>query len=139
MKPVKFEGFNKEIAKNQEEYRTLPCYVDGYEGGRVIQCWELTSEEFKQVNRTRRIWVKQLVGGGQLQPILVSAHPLIYMRNEDGSYREPDGEKIYVTAAEAKKLEKKQKEDEKNFQRAKRGEFLNSLFSGYKNNKKGEA
>jgi hypothetical protein len=39
----------------------------------------------------------------------------------------------------AKKLEKKQKEDEKNFQRAKRGEFLNSLFSGYKNNKKGEA
>jgi hypothetical protein len=70
MKAVKFPEMNIEIAKNQEEYLTLPAYIEKHpEGnGEVISCYQLTWKERIKVLFTGKIWWTQLTFGKPLQP-----------------------------------------------------------------------
>lgn len=71
MKAVEFKECNVEIAKNQKEYKTLPAFVDK-EIGTVTACFELNSDELKQVRRTNKIWLTLLTFNKPLQPIQMS-------------------------------------------------------------------
>lgn len=67
MKPVEFAGVNARFAEHQDEYLTLPAYVDESE---VISCWRLTVLERLCVLVTGRLWLRQLTFGEPLQPQL---------------------------------------------------------------------
>lgn len=67
MIPVKFPEQTVEVAKDQDEYLTLPAYQDEHE---TISCWELTDEELHQLMTTRRLWIRQMNFGFPLQPQL---------------------------------------------------------------------
>ena len=71
MKPVKFEEHNIEIGKDQEEYGTLPAFVDK-EVGAVVYCMELSEEELLEVVKTRQIWVSQMTMNSPMQPIFIT-------------------------------------------------------------------
>lgn len=69
MKPIKFKGYNYEWAKGQDEYETLPAYLNlKSEGKETISCWKLTWWERLKVLFTGKIWVCQLTFGKDLQP-----------------------------------------------------------------------
>lgn len=72
MKPVKFPQVNIEIAKEQDEYITLPaCIIDEPEG-RIITCFELSDEEIKEIVETKKLWHTQLSFRKPMQPISMS-------------------------------------------------------------------
>lgn len=69
MKPISFEGQNSEIAKDQDEYQTLPALeLDGH----VISCWKLSLKERFMIIFTGRIWVNIWTFGKPLQPQAIS-------------------------------------------------------------------
>jgi hypothetical protein len=72
VRPVEFPQQNTIFAKDQPEYLPLPAHVVKEPEGRVITCWELTSEECAEIFVTGRIWISQMTFGGQLQPQLPS-------------------------------------------------------------------
>lgn len=74
MTPVKFKGHNAVYGEGQPEYNPLPVKLDAEEGS-VTSVWELTDEEIEEITRTRRIKVKQLNFGQNLQPILIETVP----------------------------------------------------------------
>jgi hypothetical protein len=73
MKPVEFPGHNVVFAKDQPEYQPLPALRISGPEGEVITCWEMTKDELDEINRTGRIYFKQLTFNGPLQPILPMA------------------------------------------------------------------
>ncbi len=77
MVPIKFKGYNQEIAKNQDEYLTLPAFVD--ENGLVVSCWKLTWWERIVVFFRGTFWFSQHTFGEKVQPQRPSLKcPLIY-------------------------------------------------------------
>lgn len=71
MKPVVFKGVNIVYGENQPVYQPLPAQK--CERGKIITCWELTSEEIAEISRTGKLWVSMLTFNMPLQPILPSA------------------------------------------------------------------
>lgn len=69
MSPTEFKGVNVVYAKDQPEYLPLP--VMKLEDGTVISCWELTDEDLKMINETKRVYVSQLTFNQPLQPLNV--------------------------------------------------------------------
>ena len=61
MKAIRFKGYNKEVAKDQEEYLPLPALVmppnpaDPNKLNHCVTCWELSEEEMQNLLLTRRI------------------------------------------------------------------------------------
>jgi len=72
MKPVDFKQVNFLIAEGQEEYETLPAYIEEAETGTIVTCFELDNEEIEEINRTGKIWHQQLAFHQPMQPILLS-------------------------------------------------------------------
>lgn len=68
MNIAKFEECNVQIAKNQKEYLTL--YAHKKPDGEVIYCFEPTKEELAEINKTGKIWFRQLTFNNPLQPIM---------------------------------------------------------------------
>lgn len=73
MKAIEFDEVNIRIAEHQEEYETLPVFVDGKNPAvPAIMCFKLNDEERKQVLETGNIWLTVLTFGHNFQPIGMS-------------------------------------------------------------------
>ncbi len=80
MKAVTFPQQNMMMAKDQPEFKALPVFrgiIPGSEVTKaypnteeVVTCYELTEEELLVVRATGKIWIRQLVGRGLMQPQL---------------------------------------------------------------------
>jgi len=79
MTSVEFEECNIKIAENQEEYETLHAHHNTKEGS-VTFCFELNKEELEDIQKTGRIYFKQLTFNGPMNPISMSTQKsdLIY-------------------------------------------------------------
>lgn len=82
MKPLEFEEVNVRIAEHQDEYQTLPAYVNAEEGS-VTFGFLLSDAEVEEVKATGVIWVKTLTFGHPMQPILLSAKKSDVIGSED--------------------------------------------------------
>jgi hypothetical protein len=67
MTPIEFKGFTHRIAEDQEEYQTLPAYVDRNE---TISCWRLTLTERLRLLFGGHLWLRQMNQREPLQPQL---------------------------------------------------------------------
>lgn len=72
MKPVEFDGWNAEIAKDQKEYLTLPAHIA--KDGEVVSCWELSDEEIEEIKKTKRIYLGISTFNKPLQPQRLSVY-----------------------------------------------------------------
>lgn len=73
MKAIEFKGVNLRIAENQEEYQTLPVFVDTTDPAvPVTMCFELDDEERQQVAETGHVWLTVLTFGQHFHPIAMS-------------------------------------------------------------------
>lgn len=63
-----------EIAKNQDQYITLPCYRHGDEQGTITIRWKLSWRERWQVLIGGCIWHQVWTFHKRLQPIKLSTH-----------------------------------------------------------------
>ena len=80
MHPVEFPQQNKKIAEQQDEYLTLPAFVDG---GRTVSCWKVSFIERVIILVTGKLWLSQLNFSHPLQPQLVSARsPFIKIKKQ---------------------------------------------------------
>jgi hypothetical protein len=72
MTPVKFEGSNIELAKDQPQYQTLPAkyYKDSGEG-KMLFCWKLTIKDRFKIFFGGRIWHSVYTFHSALQPTLL--------------------------------------------------------------------
>lgn len=69
MKSIKFPGCSLEIGKGQSEYNTLHAmHVPGPEG-EVVMCFELSEDDLKQINQTKKIYYSRWTFGGPFQPM----------------------------------------------------------------------
>jgi hypothetical protein len=69
LKPIRFKEATGAYAENQDQYLTLPVYVDK-KGGIVISCWKLSWWEQLVILFTGRLYISILTFRGQLQPQL---------------------------------------------------------------------
>ncbi len=72
MKPVKFDGANLALAKDQAEYLTLPAHRN--KDGVVTSCWKLTWRERFKILIRGKFWFQQHTFNGPLQPQLPSVN-----------------------------------------------------------------
>lgn len=72
MEPVNFEDANVVFGANQPEYIPLPAEKRPGRSGEIVTCWELSPDELKRVQETRKIWLGVLTFGQPLQPVIVS-------------------------------------------------------------------
>ena len=63
---------NVEIAKNQEEYRTLPANV---KNGVVAYAFELSHEDIEKIKKNKRIYLCCITFGRPMQPMNISLEP----------------------------------------------------------------
>lgn len=70
MEAIKFKGSNVVFAENQDEYKSLPAYIDN--NGVVVTCWKLSEEEIKNINETGRIYLETLTFNNPLQPVMLT-------------------------------------------------------------------
>ena len=70
MNAIDFEERNVEIAKEQEEYATLPAYAQ--HEGIVTYCMQLDEEEVKKVTSKKTAYVRFLNFGTPVQPVAFS-------------------------------------------------------------------
>ena len=71
MKAITFPGCNVILAKDQPEYNQLPAMVIE-ENGQYVICWEVSTEDLIELNRTRKLYYSQLTFGHPFQPIQLS-------------------------------------------------------------------
>lgn len=71
MKSISFEEATNKIAEHQDEFNTV---ISQYQSGdkSVNLCFELTNEEIEEIQKTKKIWYKQVTGGRPMNPILIS-------------------------------------------------------------------
>ena len=72
MKAVDFDEQNVVISEAQDEYMNLPALAADDEHGSVVSCWELSEEDLKKVQETRKVWLSCYTFGALLQPVLLS-------------------------------------------------------------------
>ena len=56
MKPIRFKGCNQVVAKDQPQYKPIPCMYFGDDEGTKLFCWKLTLRERIKVLFTGKIW-----------------------------------------------------------------------------------
>lgn len=69
MKPVEFKGQNVVFGEGQPEYQPLPALR--MPDGEVITCWEISDDELKLIQETKRIYLKQLTFNNPIQPVML--------------------------------------------------------------------
>ena len=69
MKSVPFTGSNIEIGKGQPEYNVIHAMAVPGPEREVICCFELTDEELKQINQTKKIYYSRWTFGQPFQPM----------------------------------------------------------------------
>ncbi len=73
MESVEFKEVNVRIAEHQEEYETLPVFLDKRDpSAPVTMCFHLDNEEQLQVMETGQIWLTVLTFNNNFQPIAMS-------------------------------------------------------------------
>jgi hypothetical protein len=73
MNLIEFPEQSAVIAKDQPQYRPMPCFINPEdEEGRLICCWKLTLRERLRVLFTGKIWHHILTFRQRLQPQLLS-------------------------------------------------------------------
>ena len=72
MKAVKFKQSNIEIAKDQDQYITLPAHMDS--DGTVTSCWSLTWWERFKLLFSGHLFLQILTYGKPLQPLKMSVN-----------------------------------------------------------------
>ena len=75
MKPVKFEGYNIIIAKDQPQYLPLPAYAARDTTGTVVCCWQLSWRERFKLLFTGKLWHQILTFNKPLQPQHLNVMP----------------------------------------------------------------
>ena len=70
MEAIKFKESNIVFAENQDEYKSLPAYMDN--NGVFVTCWKLSEEEIKNINETGRIYLETLTFNKPLQPVMLT-------------------------------------------------------------------
>jgi len=68
MKAIAFREQNIEIAKNQEEYLTLPAHKSNDESGTMITCWYLSFWQRVKLLFTGRIWMSEMTFNKPITP-----------------------------------------------------------------------
>lgn len=71
MKAIKFPQVTTLVAKDQDQYNTLPSYVGPVDSNNtkgVICCFELSNGEIEAIVRNKRLWYRALTFGQPLQP-----------------------------------------------------------------------
>lgn len=71
MEAQDFKEVTVRIAEKQPEYQTLPAHYNENEGSLTF-CFELNEKEIEQVQKTGKIWIKQITFGGDMNPIAPS-------------------------------------------------------------------
>ena len=73
MTATEFTEVNLRIAEKQEEYQTLPVFLDQTDPTLpATMCFELDENELQQVKETGKIWLTVLTFGKHFQPIEMS-------------------------------------------------------------------
>jgi hypothetical protein len=72
MQPIDFPEKTHAIAKDQDQYLTLPAHVDNSPERVVTSCWQLNAKELNEILHTGKIWIQQYSFGYPVQPILPS-------------------------------------------------------------------
>lgn len=70
MKPVKFEGSNTIIGKNQKQYNPLPAKLE--DNGDVTICWKLSWKDRFFLLFTGKIWSKHKTFNKNFQPVKIN-------------------------------------------------------------------
>jgi len=73
MKPVNFRESNTMIAKDQDEYLTLPAHITNDVSGTVIFCIKANFWERLQILFTGRIWCSLMTFKSSIQPSYFTA------------------------------------------------------------------
>lgn len=68
MKTIRFKEQNSEIAKDQDEYLTLPAFRAKDENGTMVTCNYLSFKERLIVLFTGRIWMSELTFNKLITP-----------------------------------------------------------------------
>lgn len=68
MNPIKFKGVNVTYAKDQPQYRPLPCCRLMDEEGTIIICWKLTWRERFAMLFKGKLWQTMLTFNKPLTP-----------------------------------------------------------------------
>lgn len=70
MKPTKFKHSNTVYGANQPEYQPLPAHKN--EAGDVTTCWELSDEEIKTINKTKKVFISLKTFNNPIQPMFAT-------------------------------------------------------------------
>lgn len=73
MTPIEFKGCNVTYAKNQPQYRPLPCHRADDDCGTLTICWQLSWKERVKLLFTGKLWQQMLTFNRALTPQLLSA------------------------------------------------------------------
>jgi len=71
MKAIEFPEVNLRIAEDQDEYMTLPAYMNPHEGS-ITSCFELDDDEIEEIVKSKKLFIKVLNFGQPMQPISLS-------------------------------------------------------------------
>lgn len=70
---IEFPQVNLRIAEHQEEYETLPVFLDTDNPDHpVTMCFQLNKEEIEEVVKTGKFWFTQMTFGTHFQPIMMT-------------------------------------------------------------------
>lgn len=61
---------NIEIAKEQDEYQTLPAYV--FPNGLICCCISFDGDELEEITRTGKVYVSHMTFKSPLQPFFIT-------------------------------------------------------------------
>tara|TARA_R110000851_G_scaffold108617_1_gene230046 strand:- start:29621 stop:30025 length:405 start_codon:yes stop_codon:yes gene_type:complete len=71
MKSIQFKEATNKIAENQEQFNTVISQWNPEEQS-VNMCFKLDEAEFAEISRTRKVWYKQVIGTGRMNPMRIS-------------------------------------------------------------------
>lgn len=74
MKPIEFKEQNSVFAEEQEEYSSLPSYLDDAPEGYIISCWSLSIKERLSILLSGCIWISQMSFHRPAQPLYVTTN-----------------------------------------------------------------
>lgn len=73
MKALHFKEQNMVLAEDQEEYNSLPIFWNTAESSATFG-FQLDEAEIAEIQKTGKIWVKQLTCGNRMQPMNISVN-----------------------------------------------------------------
>jgi len=98
MKPIEFKEQTVKVAENQEEYQTLPAYVEPFVAGKnlgqVVSCWKMSFRERLQLLIFGKVWLSQCAYGQPVQPVYMwSGNPFTKIIDREHGFK-PGGIRI---------------------------------------------